>query len=44
LLLTGSIQGTKNNVGRFLEGFEKFDWLWKKKINENLQKFNATDP
>jgi dynein heavy chain len=44
LLLTGSIQGTKNNVIKFLESFEKFDWLWKRKIDEMLKKFNASNP
>lgn len=44
LLLTGSIQGTKNNVIKFLESFEKFDWLWKKKIDEMLKKFNSSNP
>jgi len=27
-----------------LESFEKFDWLWKKKIDEMLKKFNASNP
>lgn len=44
LLLTGSIQGTKNNVNKFLDGFESFNWLWKRKIDENLKKFHATNP
>lgn len=44
LLLTGSIQGTKNNVMKFLESFEKFDWLWKKKIDEQLKRFNNSNP
>jgi len=44
LLLTGSIQGTKNNVNKFLESFEKFDWLWKRKIDESLKRFNSTNP
>lgn len=44
LLLTGSIQGTKNNVNKFLESFEKFDWLWKRKIEDSLKKFNSTNP
>ena len=44
LLLTGSIQGTKNSVGRFLLGFNRFDWLWKKNQEAELKKFNATDP
>lgn len=28
LLLTGSIQGTKNSVAKFLEGFTTYSWLW----------------
>lgn len=44
LLLTGSIQGTKNNVNTFLKTFEEYDWLWKKKIDESLKKFNSTNP
>ena len=37
LLLTGSIQGTKNNVKKFLDSFEKYDWLWKRKIEDSLK-------
>jgi dynein heavy chain len=44
LLLTGSIQGTKNNVIKFLESFDRFDWLWRRKIDEMLKKFNAGNP
>jgi len=44
LLLTGSIQGTKNNVIKFLQSFEKFDWLWKRRIDEDLKKFNSKSP
>jgi hypothetical protein len=29
---------------KFLESFEKFDWLWKKKIDEMLKKFNSSNP
>jgi len=29
---------------KFLESFEKFDWLWKKKIDEMLKRFNSTNP
>lgn len=29
LLLTGSIQGTKNKINDFLSKFKEFDWLWK---------------
>lgn len=44
LLLTGSIQGTKNSVNKFLESFNKYSWLWKDKIDEKLKKFNQTNP
>lgn len=44
MLLTGSIQGTKNNVNKFLQSFEKFDWLWKRRIDEDLKKFNTKNP
>ena len=44
LLLTGSIQGTKNNVNKFLQGFENFNWLWKNKIDKELKAFNALNP
>jgi len=44
LLLTGSIQGTKNNVNKFLQGFSKFDWLWKRKVDESLKRFNQSNP
>lgn len=29
LLLTGSIQGTKNKIYDFLETFDKYSWLWR---------------
>ena len=44
LLLTGSIQGTKNNVNKFLGSFEKFNWLWKHKIDKELSEFNKKEP
>lgn len=44
LLLTGSIQGTKNLVHTFLKSFEDYDWLWKNKISDNIKKFHATNP
>ena len=44
LLLTGSIQGTKNNVKIFLGSFEKYNWLWKQKIDESLKRFNSKSP
>lgn len=44
LLLTGSIQGTKNNVNKFLHSFGKYSWLWTKRSEEDLKKFNALNP
>jgi dynein heavy chain len=44
LLLTGSIQGTKNNVNKFLQGFEDYNWLWTKKIDDALKHFNSKKP
>ena len=44
MLLTGSIQGTKNNVRKFLDSFEKYDWLWKQRIDESLKRFNSKNP
>lgn len=44
LLLTGSIQGTKNYVYKFLESFEKFNWLWKQKPANELKNFNKNNP
>jgi dynein heavy chain, axonemal len=40
LLLTGSIQGTKNKVTEFLSEFEKYDWLYKDNINDEIKKFS----
>lgn len=44
LLLTGSIQGTKNNVKKFLDSFERYNWLWKQRIDESLKRFNQKNP
>ncbi len=44
LLLTGSIQGTKNKVNEFLASFEKFSWLWKRRSDEALKLFNKGNP
>ena len=44
LLLTGSIQGTKNKVNEFLDTFKKYDWLCKDNITENTKKFQARNP
>lgn len=37
LLLTGSIQGTKNKINDFLSKFNKFEWLWKKSITKSIK-------
>lgn len=37
LLLTGSIQGSKNKVMDFLSQFNKYKWLWTENIQENLR-------
>jgi dynein heavy chain len=44
LLLTGSIQGTKNAVHTFVESFEEYQWLWNKNISEELKRFTANQP
>lgn len=44
LLLTGSIQGTKNKVNEFLAEFNEHAWLWTEKIEDSLKKFNNTNP
>lgn len=40
LLLTGSIQGTKNKINDFLSKFNKFEWLWKKSISKSIKEFS----
>lgn len=40
LLLTGSIQGTKNKINDFLSKFNKFEWLWKKSIPKSIKQFS----
>lgn len=37
LLLTGSIQGTKNKINEFISKFNKFEWLWKKSIGKSIK-------
>jgi len=44
LLLTGSIQGTKNSVSKFLEGFTTYSWLWTRKPEDELKKFRNDNP
>lgn len=40
LLLTGSIQGTKNKVIEFMSKFSKYDWLWKNSIDKMIKEFS----
>jgi dynein heavy chain len=44
LLLTGSIQGTKNKVNDFLASFEQYSWLWNKRADAALKLFNQKNP
>jgi dynein heavy chain len=44
LLLTGSIQGTKNKVNEFLASFEQYSWLWSRRSDEALKLFNKNNP
>jgi len=44
LLLTGSIQGTRNKVQDFKLSFNKFQWLWKDSISDSIKNFNKKLP
>eukprot|EP00941_MAST-03F_sp_MAST-3F-sp1_P001388 g1388.t1 len=44
LLLTGSIQGTKNQVREYLNDFHKYDWLWKQDKDAEYKKFIKGNP
>jgi len=44
LLLTGSIQGTRNQVNNYIESFEKYKWLWNEDIEEALAKYAKRNP
>jgi len=44
LLLTGSIHGTKNLVGDYLNTFMRYCWLWEEDIEKKLQQFSRKDP
>lgn len=37
LLLTGSVQGSKNKTNDLLSKFNKFEWLWKKSIPKSIK-------
>jgi dynein heavy chain len=40
LLLTGSVQGTRNKVNEFMKSFLKYKWLWTDSVGEYLKKFS----
>jgi len=44
LLLTGSIQGTKNKINIFLKGFEIYQWLWQKNVAKEVKQFSESNP
>ena len=44
LLLTGSIQGTKNQVFVFLDSFNMYNWLWNDSPEDALKQFAASNP
>lgn len=44
LLLTGSIQGTKNAVFVFLDQFKSYNWLWERSVDDSLKKFKSLNP
>jgi len=44
LLLTGSIQGTKNKVTEFLQYFSLYQWLWNDSIQDSLKDFSKKNP
>lgn len=44
LLLTGSIQSTKNRCEKYIEKFKEYEWVWKNDMNKDYKAFKATDP
>lgn len=44
LLLTGSIQTSRNECGRYLHQFDHLDWLWSGDIDEQYEQFTAESP
>jgi len=42
--LTGSIQGTKNNVFQFLDSFNNYSKLWNDNVQDALKKFRDKNP
>ncbi|PFH32513.1 putative dynein gamma chain, flagellar outer arm [Besnoitia besnoiti] len=44
LLLTGSIQSTRDEVGNYLQRFDEFAWLWSDSRQESYEAFAARNP
>ena len=44
LLLTGAIEGTKQQVAEYMQSFRQYDWLWKDDMNAKYAVFMKTDP
>jgi len=44
LLLTGSVQSTKNNCEQYLTKFKDYEWCWKDDIAKNYKKFIEGEP
>jgi dynein heavy chain len=44
LLLTGSIQSTKNQCDLYLSNFSEYEWLWHNDINADYKSFKDTEP
>eukprot|EP00898_Chlorokybus_atmophyticus_P005691 jgi/Chlat1/6122/Chrsp409S05665 len=44
LLLTGSIEGAKNQVSTYISTFSKYDFLWKRDLQAEYAQFMSTNP
>lgn len=44
LLLTGAIEGTKQQVLDYMQTFRQYDWLWKNDMNSEYNAFMKTNP
>ncbi len=44
LLLTGSIEGTKENVLEYISSFDKYKFLWQKDLATEYAAFMSTSP
>ena len=44
LLLTGAVEGTKQQVAEYMQSFRQYDWLWKDDMNAKYAIFMKTNP